>query len=83
MKDQRYEPDRAGQRTGRERRQHEPAGDSQRIELFSVIFPMNHAGVDRALVDSAAVGVGDDATQNHREDRRQRYQTNQGEREAI
>ena len=76
MKNENDQPDHESQRSKRESDKHQPTEDAESIKQLPVVFPVDHAGMDRAFVHLATMRVGDPAARYDRPDRRERDKNN-------
>ena len=76
MKNEDDQPDRECKRPNGESDKHQPTEDAESIKQVPVVFPVNYARMDRALIHFATVRVGDPAARDHRPDRGERDENN-------
>ena len=76
MKKEDDQPNRESKCPNGESDKHQPAEDAESIKQLPVVFPVDHARMDRALIHLATVRVSDPAARYHRPDRRERDENN-------
>lgn len=83
MKNENDQPNREGKRPDGKSDKHQPAQDAESIKQMPVVFPVDHAGMDRALIHFATVRVRDPAARYHRPDRRERDKSDKRQNDPI
>lgn len=83
MKDQNDQPGDKSEKAARQRDQHQPTQNAQRIQKVAIILPTDNAGMHRTFIHSAAECIGDDTAQDHRPDRCKREYQDESQKDPI
>ena len=83
MEQQDDQPGEESERAGGDGEKHEPSEDSERVKKLALIFAMDHAGVNRSLIDVTSVRVRDHGASDDRADRCQREGADQQQSDPV
>ena len=83
MKNENDQPNRESKRPNGESDKHQPAEDAKSIKQLPVVFPVDHARMDRALIHLAAVRIRYPTAHHHRSHWSQCHCQNRQQRESI
>ena len=83
MKDQDDEPNNKSEQAGRKSDKHQPTQNTKRIKKVAIILAVDDARMHRAFIDSAPVGVRNDAAQDHRAHRRKCERQDEKQKDPI
>ena len=76
MKNEDDQPNRESKCPNRESDKHQPTEDAESIKQVPVVFPVDYARMDRALIHLATVRIGDPTARYHGPDRCERNKNN-------
>ena len=83
MEDQNDEPNHKCKYSSGKSNKHQPTGYAERIKKLTIIFSVDDAGMNRALVHMAAVHASDYTTRDHGAHRRECDKNDESENDPI